>query len=135
MRLRLTLTALFALTLVGLLAGSAFAARTQDATPTGDLEANKVLARRFHDEIFEQGNLAVADEILTPDFVWHSPPDATYLTGPEAVKQEATDVRAFFHDLVLSDDDEIAEGDRVVIQWTLTGSARCSPVGRSGARP
>jgi hypothetical protein len=40
----------------------------QDATPTSDLEANKALARRFHDELFEQGNLAVADEILTPDF-------------------------------------------------------------------
>ena len=30
----------------------------QDATPTSDLEANKALARRFHDEIFDQGNLA-----------------------------------------------------------------------------
>lgn len=121
--LALTLVGLFALTLVGLLAGSAVAARTQEATPTSDVEANKVLARRFHDEIFEQGNLAAADEILAPDFVWYSPPDEP-LVGPEAVKQVATDIRAFFPDLVLSDDDEIAEGDRVVIRWTLTGTAQ-----------
>src|SRR5687768_13905174 len=48
---------------------------------TDDLEANKVLARRFHDEIFELGNLAVADEILTPDFVWYSPPQTTFVVG------------------------------------------------------
>jgi predicted SnoaL-like aldol condensation-catalyzing enzyme len=96
--------------------------RAQEATPTSDLEANKILARRFHDEIFEQGNLDVADEILTPDFVSYSPPQTTFQVGPEAVKQTATEVRAYFHDLELSDDDEIAEGDRVVIRWTLTGT-------------
>jgi predicted SnoaL-like aldol condensation-catalyzing enzyme len=121
---RPALTALLALVLVGLLAGSVAAAHLQVATPTSDLEANKALARRFHDEIFEQGNLAVADEILTPDFVWHRPLNATLLTGPEAVKREAADTRGFFPDLVLSDDQEIAEGDRVVIQWTLRGTAQ-----------
>jgi predicted SnoaL-like aldol condensation-catalyzing enzyme len=121
---RPALTALLALVLVGLLAGSVAAAHLQVATPTADLEANKALARRFHDEIFEQGNLAVADEILTPDFVWHRPLNATLLTGPEAVKQEAADTRGFFPDLVLSDDQEIAEADRVVIQWTLRGTAQ-----------
>jgi predicted SnoaL-like aldol condensation-catalyzing enzyme len=99
-------------------------AQAQDATPASDLEANKVLARRFHDEIFEQGNLDVADELLTPDFTWHSPPQTTFVVGPEAVKQVATDFRAFLPDLVSSDDDEIAEGDRVVIRWTTTGSAQ-----------
>jgi ketosteroid isomerase-like protein len=97
----------------------------QEATPAADLEANKALAQRFHDEIFEQGNLAVADEILAPDFAWFNPPDQADPTiGPEGVNQSATDVRAFFSDLVLTDDDVIAEGDRVVIRWTLTGTAQ-----------
>jgi predicted SnoaL-like aldol condensation-catalyzing enzyme len=100
-------------------------ARAQDATPTVDLEANKVLARRFHDEIFEQGNLAAADEILTPDFTWRGPPNsADPLIGPEAIKQTATEVRAYFSNSMLTDDDEIAEGDRVVIRWTLTGAVQ-----------
>jgi predicted SnoaL-like aldol condensation-catalyzing enzyme len=98
--------------------------RAQDATPTSDLEANKILARRFHDEIFEQGSLEVADEILTPDFTWYSPPQTIFLVGPDAIKQQAQDLRAFVPDLVLSDDDEIAEGDRVVIRWTLKGTAQ-----------
>jgi predicted SnoaL-like aldol condensation-catalyzing enzyme len=96
----------------------------QDATPTSDLEANKALAQRFHDELFEQGNLAVADEILTPDFVWHAPPDQDFVVGPEAVKEVTTGLREFFPDLELSDDDVIAEGDRVVIRWTLSGTGQ-----------
>jgi predicted SnoaL-like aldol condensation-catalyzing enzyme len=105
--------------------------RAQDATPTADLQANKALARRFHDEIFEQGHVEVADDILTADFVWHSPPQTVYLVGPEAIKQQATELRSFIPDLVLTDDDEIAEGDRVVIRWTLTGTAQ----GESGPVP
>ena len=100
-------------------------AQAQDATPASDLEANKVLARRFHDEIFEQGNLDVADEIIAPNFVWYSPPDQADPTiGPEPVKEAATGFRAFIPDLVLTDDDVIAEGDRVVIRWTATGTAQ-----------
>src|SRR5215213_1657304 len=106
----------------------------QDATPTSDLEANKALADRFHEEIFDQGNTATADEILTPDFVWRAPPDASddrLIVGPEGVKQTATDLRAFIPDFVLTDDDVIAEGDRVVIRWTLRGTAQ----GESGPVP
>ena len=96
----------------------------QEATPTGDLEANKALARRFHEEIFDQGNQAAAAEILTPDFVWHAPPQEIFVTGPEAVNEVATEVRAFIPDFVSTDDDVIAEGDRVVIRWTMTGTAQ-----------
>ena len=106
--------------------------RAQEATPSSDLEANTALARRWHDEIFEQGNLDVADEILTPDFAWRGPPNTPNPTvGPEAIKQAATDVRAYFHDLVLTDDDEIAQSDRVAIRWTLTGTVETD----SGAIP
>lgn len=98
-------------------------AQAQESTPAADLEANVVLARRWHDEIFEAGNLDVADEILTPDFAWRGPPNTANPTvGPEAIKQAATDVRAYFHNLILTDDDEIAQGDRVAIRWTLTGT-------------
>jgi ketosteroid isomerase-like protein len=128
---RLALIALLTLSLVGLLAGSTLAARTQDVTPTADLEANEALARRFHDEIFEQGNLDVADEILAPDFAWYNPPTDTFLTGPEAIKQQARDFRGFFSELVMTDDDVIAEGDRVVIRWTARGTIQTE----SGAVP
>jgi predicted SnoaL-like aldol condensation-catalyzing enzyme len=100
-------------------------AAVQEATPTSDLEANKALARQYHEEIFEQGNLEVAEEILTPDFTWYAPPQTVSVVGPDAVKQAAKDVRDYFgDDLTLSADDVIAEGDRVVIRWTLTGTVQ-----------
>ena len=125
MHRRRTVSVLLALTVTGFLAGAVLSARAQEATPSADLEANTVLARRFHDEIFAQGNLDAADAILTPDFVWHAPPDQEFVVGPAAVKAVATEVRAFFgDDYVTQHDDEIAAGDRVVIRWTLTGTVQ-----------
>ena len=34
-------------------------------------EENEALAHRFHMDIFQEGNLDAADEILSPDFVRH----------------------------------------------------------------
>jgi predicted SnoaL-like aldol condensation-catalyzing enzyme len=36
-------------------------------------EINEALAIRYHDDIFQKGNLEVADEILSSDFVIHNP--------------------------------------------------------------
>jgi steroid delta-isomerase-like uncharacterized protein len=96
------------------------AAGDSDAAPVdpATLAANKALAQRFHHEIFEQGNFEVADEILSPNFVWHSevPP------GVEGVTTFAAHVRTAFPDLTLTADQVIAEGDRVAILWTLSGT-------------
>ena len=34
-------------------------------------EENKALADRFHMDVFQEGNLDAADEILSADFAWH----------------------------------------------------------------
>ena len=83
-----------------------------------DLRANKALAQRFHADIFDAGNLAAADELLAPGFVWH----VQVASGPEGVKQFAQAMRAAFPDLRIAADDVRAEGDRVAIRWTLTGT-------------
>src|SRR5215207_10516973 len=90
--------------LIGLIGGGAgrLGTAAQNATPTSDLDANKALADRFHEEIFDQGNLAAADEILAPDFVWRAPPNETFVEGPEGVKQVSTDLRSFIPDFVLT---------------------------------
>ena len=36
-------------------------------------EKNEALALRYHNDIFQKGNLEVADEILSPNFVLHNP--------------------------------------------------------------
>ena len=36
-------------------------------------EANEAIAHRFHMDIFQEGKLQVADEIIGSDFVWRNP--------------------------------------------------------------
>jgi ketosteroid isomerase-like protein len=47
-------------------------------------EDNKALVRRWYED-FNQRNLAIVDELFTPDYVYHNPP--TTLHGPEEFKQ------------------------------------------------
>jgi steroid delta-isomerase-like uncharacterized protein len=84
---------------------------------------NETLAHRYHMDIFQAGNFAVADEILAPDFVMHSPGMPSELThGPEGMKRLATAMRTAFPDLQTTHEDTISQGDKVVIRWTLSGT-------------
>jgi predicted ester cyclase len=78
---------------------------------------NKAIARRFLEEIWNQGNMAAADELVAEDFINHAPgrgvpPDR------EGLKQEVNGLlAAFFAPFTI--DDLIAEGDKVVIRGTF----------------
>jgi predicted ester cyclase len=79
-------------------------------------QSNVDLVRRFYDEIFNNGNLPVADEIIAPEFVEHIPqplPGTHITTGPEAIP-----------DLSVSVDDVIAAGDKVVTRVTWQGTQK-----------
>jgi predicted ester cyclase len=97
---------------------------------------NEALAHRFHMDIFQEGNLNAADEILSPDFVWHggfSPGEDQ--RGPEPTKQVAKDFAPAFPDGRITHEDTVAAGDKVLIRWTMTGThegefAGIAPTGR-----
>jgi len=84
-------------------------------------EANKGLYSRWFEEVVNQGNMALADELLAPDYVLHFPG----MPGPvdrEAHKQLLMAFRTGFPDWHESVDEVIAEGDKVVIRVTGTGT-------------
>ncbi len=86
-------------------------------------EGYKALAHRFHMDIFQEGNLDAADEILSPDFVYHgSLGPGEDQRGPEPTKQVASGVIAAFPDRRITHEDTLAEGDKVLIRWSLTGT-------------
>src|SRR5919202_3889244 len=76
-------------------------------------------ALSWHPEIFVQGNLDVADEIVAPDFVWHAPGLPETPLGPEGVKRLATAYRAALGIVDLVDEDPLTQGDRTVYRWIL----------------
>jgi predicted ester cyclase len=85
-------------------------------------EENKALARRVLEEMFNKGNLDVADELLAPNYVDHDPAMPEDIHGPEGFKQYVSGYRSAFSDLHLKFEDQIAEGDKVVTRWTGTGT-------------
>jgi steroid delta-isomerase-like uncharacterized protein len=93
-------------------------------------DKNKELAERFHGDIFQQGNLDVADEIIAPGFVIHSPgypPEWT--RGPEGTKQLAAAIIAAFPDRKFVSEDVLAEGDEVLIRWSMSGTHQAELMG------
>src|ERR671918_182090 len=71
-------------------------------------QRNEELAHRWHMDIFQKGDLSVADEILSPDFVWRNPSIPSNLrNGSDGTKKLASSII-----------DGIPPGDKPV---TITG--------------
>ena len=83
-------------------------------------QANKEIVLRAFDEVWNKGNLAIMDQLMTPDYAFHDPgfPDANI----EQDKQSITVVRAAFPDGHATVQDAVAEGDRVAVRWTYSGT-------------
>lgn len=99
-------------------------------------ERNKALSRRLIEEVYGRGNIATADEIVAPDFVGHATTIGEADAGVEQFKQFVQELRQAFPDLHISIEDQIAEGDRVVTRWSVTGTHRGAfqGIGPTGAR-
>ena len=84
-------------------------------------EDNKALNRRFVEEVINQGNTDAIDELIDPGVVDHAAPPG-FPTGREGAKQFAAMMRSAFPDLHLTIEDMIAEGDKVVMRSTWSGT-------------
>jgi steroid delta-isomerase-like uncharacterized protein len=84
-------------------------------------EENKALARRYFEEIWNQGNLDVIPEIIAANHVHHDPANPG-ASGPEGMKQLVSMYRAAFPDTRFTVEDQIAEGAKVVTRWTARGT-------------
>lgn len=84
-------------------------------------EENKAKIRRIYEEVFNKGNLAVADELMAPNYVFHAPGGQEF-KGPEGFKQYATMMRTAFPDLHITVEDMVAEGDKVVHRISTRGT-------------
>jgi steroid delta-isomerase-like uncharacterized protein len=86
-------------------------------------ETNKTLSRRFFEEVWNKGDLAVLNEILTKDHFNSGPGTPPELpTGPEGTKQLVTMYRNAFPDVHFTIDEQLAEGEKVLTRWTGHGT-------------
>jgi predicted SnoaL-like aldol condensation-catalyzing enzyme len=79
-------------------------------------EQNKAVVRRFIEEVLNNQDLALADELLAPDYVNHLAPG-----GREGFKQFNTMLRSALPDLKMhvSIEHMVAEGDYVVVRASM----------------
>ena len=86
-------------------------------------EANKQLSRRFT-ELFSTGDEALADQILSPEVVFHGTAGDGELRGVGALKGFVAGYRRAFPDAHSTVEDQVAEGDKVVTRWRARGTHR-----------
>lgn len=93
------------------------------------LEANKALARRIWDDVFNDRNLASAEELVAPDAVNHEAPPGIDSRGPQSLRAIVTWLTSVVPDHHTAIDQVIAEGDLVVLQTTFSGTQQGSFMG------
>jgi steroid delta-isomerase-like uncharacterized protein len=87
-------------------------------------EQNKALVRQMVEEVFNRGNIILADTFLAPDFVEREELPPGVPRDREGVKQLTAMFRGAFPDFKVTIDDLIAEGDKVVIRATWNGTQK-----------
>ena len=84
-------------------------------------EEAKALLDRYL-EIFNEGNLALADEILDPEFVLKSPFLPEPIVGIEALKAFVPNNATTFPDFHCTIEEIMVKGDKIVSRFTITGT-------------
>lgn len=86
-------------------------------------EQNKAIARRWFEEVWNQGREATVDELFGPTAVAHGLGESEEdVHGPAEFKQFAANLRGSLPDLHIRVDDLISEGARLAIRITLDGT-------------
>lgn len=93
------------------------------------MQSQSVLQSIF-DKAFNQGNLAVIDELVAPDSMnhhtsWGMPANRL------GFKQWIAMLRTAFPDLQCSIEDEIIQGDKIAAHWTMRGTHKGLFLGNS----
>jgi predicted ester cyclase len=96
-------------------------------------DKNKANQRRVWEEIFNKGNLAIIPELIAPNWVEHTP--LGDIKGPEGFKQGPIIMRNAFPDIHVTIEDILADGDKTVTRFTMTGTFKgeykgIAPTGR-----
>jgi predicted ester cyclase len=89
-------------------------------------EQNKVVVRQFISEALTGRNLALADEVLAPNYV-------NRMTGADLTgfKGMLTGMSMALSDVQIDIDDLVAEGDSVVARWNMAATHTGSLMGEA----
>jgi steroid delta-isomerase-like uncharacterized protein len=81
-------------------------------------------------QIWNEGDLALVDEMYTPECVRHDCGLPHAVLGVDALKNHFAFYRSAFPDLSMTIQETIVKGDKIVWHWTLTGT-NTGPMGEA----
>jgi predicted SnoaL-like aldol condensation-catalyzing enzyme len=84
-------------------------------------EGNEALVRHLYEDVWNRGDLAVADEVVSAVEVHHSH-GLTVPGGPEMQKQAARIFRAAFSDVRFTIEVVVNGGDLLAVRWRAQGT-------------
>lgn len=87
-------------------------------------EQNKTAVRRLFAELWNKGDLPVADELIAPTYIHHDASTPEFGRGPESEKKRVSFYRTAFPDIRLTIEDIMAGGETVVARWNCRGAHR-----------
>lgn len=98
-------------------------------------DPKRTVITRYFEELFNEGKLELADELLHPDYVNHSPGTPDLPRGRDGVKLVVAALRRAFPDLRYTLDDVVVGDDAVAVRATMSGTHRgdlfgLAPTGR-----
>ena len=91
-------------------------------------QRNKEIIRRYFEEWGNHGDTKAADELIATNLTLRSPP--AVLRSLEEYKQGMAAFHTAFPDLHFTVEDVIAEGDKVVVHWSLRATQLGDYLGR-----
>jgi steroid delta-isomerase-like uncharacterized protein len=97
---------------------------------------NEALVRPFYEEVWNGGNVEVAEELFAPDYFRHDLRPTRAAPGGAGMAAIASAFRGAFPDLRMDVDLILSDGDLVAARWTSTGtfSGPWGDVGPTGVR-
>jgi len=89
------------------------------------VDDNKKLVRRFMEDALNKKNLSLLKELCAPNYTWHgeaSPTSRNDVIGLEAFTRSVAEFTDAMPDLRIAIEDMIAEGDRIAVRYTESGT-------------
>ena len=89
------------------------------------VEETQAVVRRYFDEFWDRRDWALAAELFAADFVFHAPIVPGGIRGAEAYRRSVVEpLLAAFPDLRFVPGEAVVQGERVAMQFTMSGTHR-----------
>jgi predicted ester cyclase len=89
---------------------------------TERIQENRTLIETYFDEVWSKGQVDLLDELVTPDYINHTPSTPNPKPGPDGLKPIILEMRKGFPDLHYEIKDLIITADRIVARTVVKGT-------------